>query len=56
MCQRSHIKLPDTISVNRLTTCCEEVSHGDYRDIIMPGIFKFGQFLFSKAQEGGNGG
>ena len=46
MRQRSHIKLPDTITVNRLAACGKKVAHGNNGDSIMPGAIEFGSFLF----------
>jgi len=46
MRQRSHVKLPDTITVNGLTACRKEVAHGNDGSTIMPGAFEFGSFLF----------
>ena len=49
MHQRSNIKFPNTITVNRLTACCEEVTQGNDGNAIMPGTFEFSSFLFGNA-------
>ena len=51
MGQRSHIEFPDPITINGLTTCREEVSHGNDGNAFMPGAFEFGPFLFSNGAD-----
>ncbi len=44
--QQSHVKFPDTITVNGFPACREEVPHGNDGNVIISGAFEFGSFLF----------